>query len=168
MFLIFKVAALRRMARLEPEEMAFTPRFIQQKLTTAGFCQVSAITRDFLLPNTPARLISVRSQNRRFFGEGADCKGMRTIYISDCDCELTEDSSAGEFRRGPAVTIAGGEERALSAKLQPHVFRRVTITVTAHPSLFTKGRPSTTGSSAFIVRAITEGQNIGTNPANRW
>jgi 2-polyprenyl-3-methyl-5-hydroxy-6-metoxy-1,4-benzoquinol methylase len=57
-FLIFKVAALRRMARLEPEEMAFTPRFIQRKLTTAGFCQVRAITRDFLLPNTPARLIS--------------------------------------------------------------------------------------------------------------
>jgi len=56
--LIFKVAALRRMARLEPEEMAFTPRFIQRKLTTAGFCQVRAITRDFLLPNTPARLIS--------------------------------------------------------------------------------------------------------------
>jgi len=58
-FLIFKVAALRRMARLEPEEMAFTPRFIQRKLTTAGFCQVRAITRDFLLPNTPARLISL-------------------------------------------------------------------------------------------------------------
>jgi 2-polyprenyl-3-methyl-5-hydroxy-6-metoxy-1,4-benzoquinol methylase len=57
-FLIFKVAALRHMTRLEPEEMAFTPRFIQRKLTTAGFCQVRAITRDFLLPNTPARLIS--------------------------------------------------------------------------------------------------------------
>jgi 2-polyprenyl-3-methyl-5-hydroxy-6-metoxy-1,4-benzoquinol methylase len=57
-FLIFKVAALRRMARLEPEEMAFTPGFIKRELTTAGFCQVRAITRDFLLPNTPARLIS--------------------------------------------------------------------------------------------------------------
>ncbi len=56
--LIFKVSALRRMARLEPEEMAFTPRFIQRKLTAAGFCQVRAITRDFLLPNTSARLIS--------------------------------------------------------------------------------------------------------------
>ena len=56
--LILKVAALRRMARLEPEEMAFTPRFIQRKLTNAGFCQVRAATRDFLLPNTPASLIS--------------------------------------------------------------------------------------------------------------
>jgi 2-polyprenyl-3-methyl-5-hydroxy-6-metoxy-1,4-benzoquinol methylase len=70
-FLIFKVAALRRMARLEPEEMAFTPRFIQRKF--------------------------IRSQNRRFSGEGAGCKGMRTIYISDCDCELSEDSSVGEL-----------------------------------------------------------------------
>ena len=57
-FLIFKVAALRRIARLEPEEMAFTPRFIHRKLTAAGFCQVRAVTRDFLLPNTPASWIS--------------------------------------------------------------------------------------------------------------
>jgi SAM-dependent methyltransferase len=57
-FLIFKVAALRHMARLDPEEMAFTPRFIQRKLTNAGFSQVRAVTRDFLLPNTPASLIS--------------------------------------------------------------------------------------------------------------
>jgi hypothetical protein len=47
------------MARLEPEEMAFTPRFIQQKLAAAGFFQVRAIARDFLLPNTPAKLISL-------------------------------------------------------------------------------------------------------------
>jgi 2-polyprenyl-3-methyl-5-hydroxy-6-metoxy-1,4-benzoquinol methylase len=56
--LIFKVPALRSIARLEPEEMAFTPRFIQRKLTAAGFVQVRAITLDFLLPNTPTRLIS--------------------------------------------------------------------------------------------------------------
>jgi len=55
--LIFKIAVLRRLARLEREEMAFTPRFIQRKLMTAGFCQVRAVTRDFLLPNTPARLV---------------------------------------------------------------------------------------------------------------
>ena len=58
LLLIFKVAAIRRLARLEPEEMAFTPRFIKQKLISAGFSQVRADTRDFLLPNTPARLIS--------------------------------------------------------------------------------------------------------------
>jgi len=58
LFLIFKVAPLRHMARLEPEEMAFTPRFIHRKLKAAGFCEVRAVTRDFLLPNTPAGLIS--------------------------------------------------------------------------------------------------------------
>jgi len=57
-FLIFKVAILRRMARLEPNEMAFTPKFIREKLKTAGFSHVRAIPRDFLLPNTPASLIS--------------------------------------------------------------------------------------------------------------
>jgi 2-polyprenyl-3-methyl-5-hydroxy-6-metoxy-1,4-benzoquinol methylase len=56
--LIFKVPTLRRIARLEPEEMAFTPKFIQRKLTAAGLSQVSAVPLDFLLPNTPARLIS--------------------------------------------------------------------------------------------------------------
>ena len=35
-------------------------------------------------------------------------------------------------------------------------------------STLERARASTTGSSAFIIRAITEGQNIGTNPANRW
>jgi hypothetical protein len=40
------------MARLEPEEW-------QQKLAAAGFFQVRAVTRDFLLPNTPAKLISL-------------------------------------------------------------------------------------------------------------
>ena len=57
-FLIFKVAILRRTARLEPHEMAFTPKFIREKLKAAGFSHVRAIPRDFLLPNTPASLIS--------------------------------------------------------------------------------------------------------------
>jgi 2-polyprenyl-3-methyl-5-hydroxy-6-metoxy-1,4-benzoquinol methylase len=57
-FLIFKVAILRRMARLEPDEMAFTPKFVRKKLQAAGFSHVRAIPRDFLLPNTPVSLIS--------------------------------------------------------------------------------------------------------------
>src|SRR6266478_1306475 len=56
--LIFKVAILRRMARLEPDEMAFTPQFIRRKLKAAGFSHVRAVPRDFLLPNTPGPLIS--------------------------------------------------------------------------------------------------------------
>jgi hypothetical protein len=37
--------------------MAFTPRFIRNRLKRAGFSDVRARTRDFLLPNTPEALI---------------------------------------------------------------------------------------------------------------
>lgn len=37
--------------------MAFTPGFIQCKLERAGFTGIEIATRDFLLPNTPPRLI---------------------------------------------------------------------------------------------------------------
>jgi len=56
-FLIFTFPALRRVAKLEPDEMAFTPGFIRRKLAQAGFGRVRATTRDFLLPNTPTALI---------------------------------------------------------------------------------------------------------------
>jgi len=56
-FLIFTFPMLRRAAKLEPDEMAFTPGFIRRKLAAAGFGPVRATTRDFLLPNTPSALI---------------------------------------------------------------------------------------------------------------
>lgn len=56
-FLIFSVSPLRRMAKLEPDEMAFTAAFVEKKLTTAGFTPVEATTRDFLLPNVPGALV---------------------------------------------------------------------------------------------------------------
>jgi hypothetical protein len=56
-FLIFKIPLLRRFARLEPDEMAFTPGFIRNRLKRAGFSDVRARTREFLLPNTPEALI---------------------------------------------------------------------------------------------------------------
>lgn len=56
-YLIFSFPAFRRLARLEPDEMAFTPAFIRRKLVAAGFYDVEVDTRDFLLPNTPACLI---------------------------------------------------------------------------------------------------------------
>lgn len=56
-FLIFTFPALRRAAKLEPDEMAFTPGFIRRKLEAAGFARIQAFTRDFLLPNTPADLV---------------------------------------------------------------------------------------------------------------
>ncbi len=56
-FLIFSIPALRRLTRLEPDEMAFTARFITAKLSAAGFDPIQVTTRDFLLPNTPALLV---------------------------------------------------------------------------------------------------------------
>ena len=58
-FLIFKIPFLRRLARLEPDEMAFSPRFIRDRLNAAGFTKIKAVTRDFLLPNTPRDLVSI-------------------------------------------------------------------------------------------------------------
>ena len=54
---IFTLGPARRAARLEPDEMAFTPAFIRRKLTAAGFGAIRIHTRDFLLPNTPDALI---------------------------------------------------------------------------------------------------------------
>jgi 2-polyprenyl-3-methyl-5-hydroxy-6-metoxy-1,4-benzoquinol methylase len=56
-FLIFSVPFLRRAANLEPDEMAFTRTYISRKLAAAGFRDIQVDTRDFLLPNTPIRLI---------------------------------------------------------------------------------------------------------------
>lgn len=56
-FLIFKNARLRRAARLEPTEMAFTPSWITQQMRDANFVDIHAEHRDFLLPNTPTSWI---------------------------------------------------------------------------------------------------------------
>lgn len=54
---IFSHAPFRRLAKLEPEEMAFTAGFIRRKLERSGYVNVRVDTRDFLLPNTPDALI---------------------------------------------------------------------------------------------------------------
>ena len=54
---IFSLAPFRRLAKLEPGEMAFTPHFIRARLASAGFTNIEVATRDFLLPNTPPTLI---------------------------------------------------------------------------------------------------------------
>jgi 2-polyprenyl-3-methyl-5-hydroxy-6-metoxy-1,4-benzoquinol methylase len=56
-FLIFSFPWLRRWARLEPDEMAFTRNYIRKRLILAGFNDSQVSTRDFLLPNTPEILI---------------------------------------------------------------------------------------------------------------
>jgi SAM-dependent methyltransferase len=58
-FMIFRFRAFRRLARLEPDEMAFTKRWIERKLELARFENVHARYKDFLLPNTPTPLIRV-------------------------------------------------------------------------------------------------------------
>ena len=47
----------RRVARLEPEEMAFRPGELRDALSQAGWCRVAVNARDFLLPGLPVPLI---------------------------------------------------------------------------------------------------------------
>lgn len=56
-FLIFKFEKMRRIAKLEPDEMAFGRSFITQKLRNSGFSTWKVEYSDFLLPNTPDALI---------------------------------------------------------------------------------------------------------------
>lgn len=56
-YLIFTYQVLRKLTRLEPDEMAFTPRFITDKLKRAGFHDIKVEFRDFLLPGIPNFLI---------------------------------------------------------------------------------------------------------------
>lgn len=51
--LIFKIPYLRVKAQLEPAEMAFSKRFIVQKLFRAHFNDVSVRYKDFLIPGVP-------------------------------------------------------------------------------------------------------------------
>lgn len=54
---IFKNKTLRHWARLEPDEMAFSKKFILKKLNDAGFESASVKYKDFLLPGIPSFLI---------------------------------------------------------------------------------------------------------------
>lgn len=56
-FAIFKLGPLRKIAKLEPDEMAFTPRWIARHLERAGFADIEVSYRDFLVPVVPPKLI---------------------------------------------------------------------------------------------------------------
>lgn len=56
-YFIFKFGRFRRFANLEPDEMAFTDKFIKKIVIKAGFSDCKTEIRDFLLPNTPKLLI---------------------------------------------------------------------------------------------------------------
>ncbi len=55
--LIFNIPYLRKKTFLEPDEMAFSARFIKGKLIKANFSSVHTEIKDFLLPNVPDNLI---------------------------------------------------------------------------------------------------------------
>jgi 2-polyprenyl-3-methyl-5-hydroxy-6-metoxy-1,4-benzoquinol methylase len=56
-YLIFSYSYLRKKANLEPDEMAFTKSFIQEKLKKAGYSSSKVVYKDFLLPVIPDALI---------------------------------------------------------------------------------------------------------------
>jgi SAM-dependent methyltransferase len=56
-YLIFSRKKLRRLARLEPDEMAFSRKFAIAQLRDAGFRDIQVTYRDFLVPGIPDRLI---------------------------------------------------------------------------------------------------------------
>jgi ubiquinone/menaquinone biosynthesis C-methylase UbiE len=56
-FLIFKQSRLRKFARLEPDEMAFSRHFAIERFGEAGFVDVGVEYRDFLLPGIAPWLI---------------------------------------------------------------------------------------------------------------
>jgi 2-polyprenyl-3-methyl-5-hydroxy-6-metoxy-1,4-benzoquinol methylase len=55
---IFRNKTLRKWAKLEPDEMAFSRRFIRKKLEGAGFGHIEVAYKDFLLPGIPKFLIA--------------------------------------------------------------------------------------------------------------
>lgn len=56
-FLIFTFPVFRKLAKLDPLEMAFTKGFITQKLEATGFKDIVVRYKDFLVPGTPSFLI---------------------------------------------------------------------------------------------------------------
>jgi len=56
--LIFKLNYFRQKAKLEPDEMAFSNKFISRKLKKAKYQNIKVDFRDFLIPITPAGLVN--------------------------------------------------------------------------------------------------------------
>ena len=58
---IFKNKTLRKWAKLEPDEMAFSKALSAGKLVVAEFKDIKITYKDFLLPGIPELLITRRS-----------------------------------------------------------------------------------------------------------
>ncbi len=57
-YLIFSFPTFRKIAHLEPDEMAFTKTYITDKLVRAGYGDIYVQYRDFLLPGIPDLFIT--------------------------------------------------------------------------------------------------------------
>jgi 2-polyprenyl-3-methyl-5-hydroxy-6-metoxy-1,4-benzoquinol methylase len=55
---IFKSNTLRKWAKLEPDEMAFSKAFIHAKLKRSDFANIKISYKDFLLPGVPKWMVS--------------------------------------------------------------------------------------------------------------
>lgn len=67
-FLIFGTTRyFRKLAKLEPDEMAFSASYIAKKLRIYHFSNIQIECRDFLLPNTPSFLIKPTIAIGNFF-----------------------------------------------------------------------------------------------------
>lgn len=59
-FVIFRTTTFfRRIAKLEPDEMAFSKRYITRMLKKHAYSKIEVEYKDFLLPNTPVFLINI-------------------------------------------------------------------------------------------------------------
>ncbi len=56
-YLVFTHPKFRKMANLEPDEMAFSKSFIKKKLKSVGYHNIEVDYKDFLLPGIPNFLI---------------------------------------------------------------------------------------------------------------
>ena len=56
-YVIFKNAYFRKKFKLEPDEMAFSKKYITEKLHKAGYRKITVTYKDFLLPGLPGFLI---------------------------------------------------------------------------------------------------------------
>jgi ubiquinone/menaquinone biosynthesis C-methylase UbiE len=56
-FSIFRFPRLRKLAHLEPDEMAFSKRHVTKLLSSAGYRDIRVEYKDFLLPGIPDALI---------------------------------------------------------------------------------------------------------------
>jgi len=56
-YFIFSYGWIRKLVKLEPDEMAFSPRFITKKLQKAGYKDIKVTFRDFVLPGLPQSIV---------------------------------------------------------------------------------------------------------------